>query len=158
MRPTAKAIDRMRQAEELKSDAALARYLGVRRGAIADWRHRNSVPVEHILAFVAKNAVVSVDWLLGLTDEVFDLQRGSASDILDVEILQLSLEEAYQTAQANPEKADCRPPKLARMTAIYYKKYMVMIDQLSQLDGFSRDALLSGLRKAFGIAEDDRPY
>lgn len=55
------------------TQADLSKVLGVSRGAISMWELNLRIPDVEILVNLANDFKVSVDWLLGRSDELFDI-------------------------------------------------------------------------------------
>ena len=110
--------------------------MGLSRSALANWRHRNSIPLEHVDVFAAQRGV-SLDYLIrgsglawysgasSLLGEVDPERWASAS--VDGTILQLCLEEAAQKWAAEHPDKEMTMSALAHHAAELYEHYRVII-------------------------------
>lgn len=161
-------IDRMRQALGPKSDADLARALGVPPSTVATWRHRNSVPYEHCVA-IAANRGVNLNWLLlGQNEDdrysklniELDLQlmmyviRGVIKNVViknDVDIASAFDERAYQLGA--DYTVDRLVNDIARLICSLYLQRARMLKEVLLTGRFSREEALALLAK---VAPEER--
>lgn len=60
---TGEVIDRLQQALCVKNDEALSEAMGLKRGTFADWRKRDSLPIQEIVD-IAHDENLDLNWLL----------------------------------------------------------------------------------------------
>lgn len=93
------AFDRIRSLFGKKSDAVVARALGVNSSAIPTWRKRATFPGNHLVAF-AKSRNISLDWLiLGLGDPPASLDTARPAVISEGERAQRAHADLLRASQ-----------------------------------------------------------
>jgi hypothetical protein len=148
-------LGRMKELAWAKTDAELARELGVRRGAISDWRHRGSIPLDRIVGFAATRPV-SLDWLLKGEGEVIDYDRGKRR-ALDARRLALALVEAEQEYRGNRRGEYVRASQLADKASVIYERHRRLFEELSTKGKLTRENFEAGLMKSLGLPDDWDP-
>jgi hypothetical protein len=116
----------------VKTDADLARELGVSRSAIGNWRARNAVPLDRVLPFCQKYAV-PIDFLMtGHIGSDRDLPPPMDKELLAFLLRQLAHDEYISLPNA---REDSDPADLAAARLAYLQSETARLIQLLTADG-----------------------
>jgi len=130
----AAVIARMKSAARVSRDEDLARELGLSRSAIANWRHRNSIPIEPLAAFAAARNVSLDSLVTGMSawggliytgvpvDEV-----GRIVGPIDEALLGVALEKAAGGWAAENPGGDLKVSELARDACRFYDYFSLAL-------------------------------
>jgi len=137
-----------------ESDVGLAAILNVAAGTVASWRHRDSVPLEHVLAFATKEDC-DVEWLLsgaGRRERAFILPD------IDPEILAIAIERAQATARHLEAGREVEVSELAQIiTTLYSNTYRLYLEIL-EASKMPRADVIKLIRRSNDLPEIRRQY
>lgn len=153
MKHGAAVIDRMREAAGLKTDVALAKFLGVPRGTVTSWRRQGSVPQKYVLQFAAKVSVI-LDWLLTGSGP---MQRtGLYLAPFDARLLAIAIDQAHRWASVSTNITGRADYSCAELVWIVHALYGDVEQKFRDFEkaGFDSEAAVKALRVASGLPAD----
>ena len=116
-------IDRMKEAAGVRTNDELAGLLGLRSGAVSNWRTRNSIPLDQLVEYAAQRGV-SLDWLiLGQGDRTLRAPSAPPSELIVDDLLDLALETAAREHALATPGGVMTVSELVRPALGHYDKY-----------------------------------
>jgi len=144
-------VNRLKQATRSKTDAELAKFVGVPRPTVATWKRRGTAP-QSALLHVAMKTGTRMEWLITGKGEPKD--KSFVLPSIDAELLAIAIHRAEcWWRDFDKRNRAATAAELAHVITTFYSNTRASYDNWRRYTGTERPETLAAIRQTYGMPE-----